>query len=88
MTTRIVQRFPSYDSCVAQALAWDQVMAELCRDYDTVLADLEALEQGPGSNQPPRRLYHELVRLKTELENEALERLASYSGRDGGRRQS
>ena len=52
-------------------------MAELCRDYDTVLADLEALEQ--DSVQSPRRLYRELVRLKTELENEALERLTSYS---------
>jgi hypothetical protein len=81
MTTQTVQRFPSYDSCVAQALAWDKVMAELCQDYDTVLADLEALEH--DSNQSPRRLYSELVRLKAELEGEAMERLASYSGREG-----
>jgi hypothetical protein len=80
MTTQNVRRFPSYDSCVAQALAWDRVMADLCQDYDAVLSDLEALEQDQGHDRSPRRLYRELVRLKTELENEALERLASYSG--------
>lgn len=79
MTSRIVQRFPSYGSRVTQALAWDQVMAELCLDYDAVLADLEVLEMGPVDKQPQHRLYGELVRLKAELESEVLERLASYT---------
>jgi hypothetical protein len=53
-------------------------LAELCEDYDRVVAALELEEASPRKpGAPRRRSYGELVRLKRELEYELLERLAT-----------
>ncbi len=78
MIPRIVERFPKYRSRVLNALPRDGTMAELCDDYDKVVAALEIEEIPTGrGHEKSQETYQELVRLKRELEYEFLERLAT-----------
>ena len=84
MIPRIVERFPKYRSRVLNALPRDGTMAELCEDYDKVVAVLEAEEtRSAEGGEISQEAHRELVRLKRELEFELLERLATSDEPEG-----
>lgn len=82
---RIIERFPSYRERILRARFCDDVLDELCRDYDSVL---EALE-GEGVNETAAlrqaRTRKELLQLARDLEQEVLARLASYEEQEKGK---
>lgn len=83
MATKIIERFPNYRHRVVDAMASDNVMVELCRDYDAVMSQLEQAEaHSSKENVRISKAYRELSRLKLELEHEVLTRLATIEGED------
>ena len=86
MIPKIVERFPNYRDRVLSAWSRDQIISELCADYDAVISDLEIVEaRSNGSDEQTTRTYRELARLKRELEHEVLARLATFPEEDGDR---
>ncbi len=86
MIPKIVERFPNYRDRVLSALSRDQIMSELCADYDAVMSDLEITgARSNGGDEGTTRTYRELARLKRELEHEVLARLATFPEEDGER---
>ena len=82
MIPRIVEHFPRYRSRVLRARLNDHFVAELCDDYDMVIAAIKDEETRLGDDASTTDTFHELVRLKRELEHELLERLATSDERD------
>jgi hypothetical protein len=74
---RLIERFPAYREEVLRRRFQDELIDELCRDYDRVLSMLDAGQQESGTSRPDTQQRQELQALARKLEHEFLERLAS-----------
>ena len=81
---RIVARFPSYRERILQARSRDDILDELCRDYDSVLVALEGKGVDETAALRQARTRQELLQLARDLEQEVLARLASYEEQEEG----
>jgi hypothetical protein len=74
---RIVARLPSYRERILVARSRDNILDELCRDYDSILEALEgkSIEETTALRQA--RTRQELLQLARDLEQEVLARLTS-----------
>ena len=82
---RIVARFPSYRERILRARTCDDVLVELCRDYDSVLEALEGKGVDETTALRQVRTRQELLQLARDLEQEVLTRLASYEEQEQGK---
>ncbi len=81
---RIVVRFPSHRERILSARSRDDVLDEMCRDYDSVLEALEGKGMDETAALRQARTRQELLQLARDLEREVLARLASYEGQEKG----
>lgn len=72
---RIANRFPHYRELILRECKGDTAIGELCRDYDSLVEEIEAIESKPGSAESPDSTHHELLKLANALERELLDRL-------------
>jgi hypothetical protein len=81
---RIVVRFPSHRERILVARSSDDILDELCRDYDSVLEALESKGVDETAALRQAQTRQELLQLARDLEQEVLARLASYEGQEKG----
>ncbi len=81
---RIVVRFPSHRERILSARSRDDVLDEMCRDYDSVLEALEGKGMDETAALRQARTRQELLQLARDLEQEVLARLASYEEQEEG----
>jgi hypothetical protein len=75
---RIVDRFPGYRERILRKCFQDVAVAELCRDYDTLI---EALETAESSQDSASDVHQELLELVNALEQELMDRLGAGPGK-------
>ena len=81
---RIVARFPSYRERILRARSCDDVLDEMCRDYDSVLQALEGKGMDETAALRQARTRQDLLQLARNLEQEVLARLVRYEEREKG----
>ena len=82
--SRIVARFPNYRERILVARSCDDVLDEMCRDYDSVLEALEGKGVDETAALRQAQTRQKLLQLARDLEQEVLARLASYEEREEG----
>jgi hypothetical protein len=75
---RIVDRFPGYRERILRKCFQDVAVAELCRDYDTLIEALETAESRQGTASD---VHQELLELVSALEQELMDRLGAGPGK-------
>jgi len=73
---RIVERFPSHREQILRARFRDAAIAELCRDYDTLVEALEEEAMTKKIAEPTNTHQGELRSLMEDLEKELFERMS------------
>ena len=73
---RIVERFPSHRERILRAQFRDAAVAELCRDYDTLVEALEDEVMAKRIVEPSHSHQVELRTLMEDLEKELFERMS------------
>ena len=73
---RIVDRFPNHSERILRARFRDAAVAELCRDYDTLVETLEALAMTKTTVEPSNTGQVEIQSLMESLEKELFERMS------------
>ena len=76
---RLIERFPAYRDEALRRRFQDDLLDELCRDYDRVMAALEAQEPELDTTATTSNERQDLQALARQLEQEFLERLANYA---------
>ena len=74
---RLIERFPAYREEVLRRRFQDELIDELCRDYDRVVGMLDANQQQSETAMTDCKQRQELQALARKLEHEFLERLAN-----------
>jgi hypothetical protein len=74
----IVNRFPGYREHILRKCFQDVAVAELCRDYDTLIEALETAESRQGTASD---VHQELLELVSVLEQELMDRLGAGPGK-------
>jgi hypothetical protein len=76
----IVNRFPGYRERILRKCFQDAAVAELCRDYDSLIETLGATEFRQGTASQASDARQELLELGNALERELMDRLGSEPG--------
>lgn len=74
----LIERFPAYREQALKQRFRDEVLDELCRDYDRVLRALKAQEAESEPDISASNKCQELEGLARNLEHEYLKQLANY----------
>jgi hypothetical protein len=81
---RIVVSLPGHRERILSARSSDDILDELCRDYDSVLEALEGKDVDETAARRQARTRQELLQLARDLEREVLARLAVYEEQEKG----